>query len=218
MIQARDCEVVILDPFISFFDGESTDKPEQVQRVTGCLDQLQYELGLRAVGFVHHGNVAGERPAGSWHFEAWPSTIIRLDQAKSEGTRVINFRKMRTPGASLPRLDVRLTDGRYEVVGASRASSAPPASPEDDAAAARERLTKEIRKCLRFSRGGRATRSQLLRKTRAMAEDLDAAIEATPDLVLERVNPFGTDNKSPVATTPRRPPKADRGRPPLPSH
>jgi uncharacterized protein YfiM (DUF2279 family) len=105
VVRSRSSEVVVLDPFICFFEGESTDKDIQVAALTSTLDRLLEDeaLGVQAVAVVHHSNVTKARTAGSYKFEAWPSTILRLEDAPGiKGSRYVKFEKVRAPGFTLP--------------------------------------------------------------------------------------------------------------------
>ena len=68
-------------------------------------------------------NVAQVRTAGSWAFEGWPSTIIRLDPEKwRPDCRRLLLEKVRSPDSTLLNTDltVRLGEGGYLVDDASR--------------------------------------------------------------------------------------------------
>ena len=111
-------EVLILDPFIRFFNGESTTQPEEVNRLFTCIDALleEEELLVEAAIVSHHMNVSGARTAGSWAFEAWPSTIIRLDEVRGRrDARVVAFEKVRSPDSDLyrQRLTIVLNEEGY---------------------------------------------------------------------------------------------------------
>jgi hypothetical protein len=117
VVRSRKAEIVVLDPFICFFEGENTDKDVQVSALTSTLDRLleDEELGVQAVAVVHHANVGRLRTAGSYKFEAWPSTILRLDNAPGiKGSRYLKFEKVRAPGFELPeKLRIELGDEGY---------------------------------------------------------------------------------------------------------
>ena len=120
VVRSRAAEVVVLDPFICFFEGESTDKDIQVAALTSTLDRLLEDeaLGVQAVAVVHHSNVTKARTAGSYKFEAWPSTILRLEDAPGiKGSRYVKFEKVRAPGFTLPeKLLIALGDEGYVAV------------------------------------------------------------------------------------------------------
>jgi len=97
-------EVVILDPFIRFFGGDNSTQPEEVNRLFESVDRLLEDpaLGVVAVVIAHHMNVARIRTAGSWAFEGWPSTIVRLDSARGRPhARTVTFEKVRSPDSGL---------------------------------------------------------------------------------------------------------------------
>jgi hypothetical protein len=109
-------EIITLDPFLEFFEGESSDKPEQVQKVFGALDQLMRdEPTIEGVIVAHHSNVAGQRSAGSWKFDGWPSTVLRLEKVPGvPNDRMLCFEKIRAPGFGLPeKMQIRLSDAGY---------------------------------------------------------------------------------------------------------
>ncbi len=111
-------EVLILDPFIRFYNGENSTQPEEVSRLFECIDRLleDRELNVQAAVVAHHMNVAGLRTAGSWAFEAWPSTIVRLDAVKGRrNARSLSFVKVRSPESILygQRLTVVLGEDGY---------------------------------------------------------------------------------------------------------
>ncbi len=108
-------EVVIFDPFMEFFEGESSDKPEQVGKVFAAIDRLQVDESLAGTAVAHHMRVDGTRSAGSWKFEGWPSTILELERVPGVPTdRMLRFRKLRAPGfGQPPDIQIRLSDAGY---------------------------------------------------------------------------------------------------------
>ncbi len=64
-------------------------------------DRLLDEGLILAAVVVHHANVTGLRTAGSWVFEGWPSTILRLEKVEGTAHRKITFEKIRAPSSSL---------------------------------------------------------------------------------------------------------------------
>lgn len=127
IVRDAEAEILIFDPFIKLFGGDSTDKPEQVQAVFDEFDALLSAGDIAAVGIVHHQNVLGGRTAGSWEFEAWPSTVLKL--SGSGTARRLLSGKIRFPGFPTISLGLRwsLADG-YEAD--ERASS--PSEGDDD--------------------------------------------------------------------------------------
>jgi energy-coupling factor transporter ATP-binding protein EcfA2 len=117
VVREYGSEIVILDPFINFFEGESTDKDVQVARLTSTLDRLleNPSLDVQAVAVIHHANVTSLRTAGSYKFEAWPSTILKLEQVAGVPTdRYLCFEKIRAPGSDLrEKMQIRLGDEGY---------------------------------------------------------------------------------------------------------
>ncbi len=110
-------EILVLDPFLEFFEGESSDKPEHVQKVFGALDQLQRDENLAATIVVHHMGVAKVRSAGSWKFDGWPSTILQMETVPGvPNDRMLAFEKIRAPGSAIvqgTKMQVRLGDAGY---------------------------------------------------------------------------------------------------------
>jgi hypothetical protein len=116
IIAEHKAEIVALDPWYRLFSGESSDKPEQVGVVFDVCDRLLEDGLVEAVIIVHHANVSGLRTAGSWLFEGWPSTIIRLETVPGiPAQRILEFEKVRAPSSSLlgQRLAVELGDEGY---------------------------------------------------------------------------------------------------------
>lgn len=116
LIAEFHAEIVALDPWYRMFSGESSDKPEQVGVVFDVCDRLLEDGLVEAVIVVHHANVTGLRTAGSWMFEGWPSTILRLELvAGVTAQRILTFEKIRAPSSSLlgERLPITLTDEGY---------------------------------------------------------------------------------------------------------
>ena len=122
LIADHRVEIVALDPWYRLFSGESSDKPEQVGVVFDVCDRLLEDGLVEAVIVVHHANVAGMRTAGSWLFEGWPSTILRLETvAGVPSQRILTFEKIRAPSSSLlgERLTIALGDAGYLPVAAA---------------------------------------------------------------------------------------------------
>lgn len=116
LIREHRIEIIALDPILEFFDGESSDKAEQVGKLLHTIDWLlEEEPDLAAAIVVHHQNVAGSRTSGSWKFEAWPSTILRLEPVPGVVTdRMLVFEKVRAPGFTLPeKMQIRLGEAGY---------------------------------------------------------------------------------------------------------
>ncbi len=116
VVRKVGAEVVAIDPFLEFFEGESSDKPEQVGKVFAALDQLMRdEPAVEGIIVAHHSNVTQQRTAGSWKFEGWPSTILRLERVVGvPSDRMLCFEKVRAPGFGLPeKMQIRLSDAGY---------------------------------------------------------------------------------------------------------
>ena len=115
VVRETGAEIVAIDPFLEFFEGESSDKPEQVGKVFGALDQLMRDEPIEGVLVAHHSNVSQQRTAGSWKFEGWPSTILRLEKVPGvPNDRMLCFEKVRAPGFGLPeKMQIRLSDAGY---------------------------------------------------------------------------------------------------------
>jgi len=129
-VQHTAAEVLVLDPFIRFFNGENSTQPEEVSRLFECIDRLleDRDLNVAAAVVAHHMNVTGSRTAGSWAFEAWPSTIVRLDPIRGHtNARAMTFQKVRSPESTLygQRLRVVLGDGGYRAESDFGGDSAP---------------------------------------------------------------------------------------------
>ncbi len=102
MILRDRIEVVALDPWYRLFSGESSDKPEQVGTLFDVCDKLLDDGLVEAVVVVHHANVTGLRTAGSWVFEGWPSTILRLETVAGVPMhRKLTYEKVRAPSSTL---------------------------------------------------------------------------------------------------------------------
>jgi AAA domain len=104
-------DVLCLDPWYRLFAGESSDKPEQVGSVFDVCDRLLDEGLILAAVVVHHANVTGLRTAGSWVFEGWPSTILRLEKVPGTTHRKLTFEKIRAPSSTLDGHEVRIALG-----------------------------------------------------------------------------------------------------------
>ncbi len=101
-----------LDPWYRLFTGESSNQPEQVDRVFQVADRLLEDGTADAIVVVHHSNVTGMRTAGSWVFEGWPSTIIQVELVEGvPDQRIINVQKVRAPGSTLNGARLRLALG-----------------------------------------------------------------------------------------------------------
>lgn len=126
LIAAAEADVVALDPWYRLFAGESSNAAEQVDTVFKVCDRLLEDGTLEAVIVVHHTNVTGLRTAGSWVFEGWPSTIIRLDLVPGvTDQRLLAFDKVRAPSSSLlgQQFQVRLGETGYLPVLPTRAEA-----------------------------------------------------------------------------------------------
>ena len=124
LIADQGVEIIALDPWYRLFSGESSDKPEQVGVVFDVCDRLLEDDLVEAVIVVHHANVTGLRTAGSWMFEGWPSTILRLELvAGIPSQRILTFEKIRAPSSSLfgQRVAIALGEEGYLPVLAAEA-------------------------------------------------------------------------------------------------
>lgn len=102
LIAATGADVLALDPWYRLFAGESSDKPEQVGTIFDVCDRLLDGGLIEAAIVVHHSNVTGIRTAGSWLFEGWPSTIIKLERrAGVRDQRTLTFSKVRAPSSTI---------------------------------------------------------------------------------------------------------------------
>ena len=120
-------EIVVIDPFMEFFEGESSDKPEHVQKVFAALDQLKLDESLAGTVVVHHMGVAGQRSAGSWKFDGWPSTSLQLEKVPGvPSDRMLVFEKIRAPGFGVrEKMQIRLSEAGYLPI--QREDGPPPA-------------------------------------------------------------------------------------------
>ncbi len=122
LIASTRAEVVALDPWYRLFTGESSDKPEQVGLLFDVCDRLLDEGAVEAVIVVHHANVSGLRTAGSWVFEGWPSTILRLEAVPGvPAQRRLVFEKVRAPSSTVmgTAVGIVLAEGGYGLVAPS---------------------------------------------------------------------------------------------------
>lgn len=111
LIREYRIELVAIDSLLEFFEGESSTQPEDVRDLLSTFDWLlAEEPELAGVIVQHHENVAGGRGGGSWKFDAWPSTILRLERVPGVVTdRMVVFEKIRAPGFTNPeKLQIRL--------------------------------------------------------------------------------------------------------------
>jgi len=126
LIGATGAEVVAFDPWYRLFSGESSDKPESVGAIFDVCDRLLNANLIEAAIVVHHANVTGLRTAGSWMFEGWPSTILRLEKvAGVPHQRILTFEKVRAPSSTLldERLQVALGEQGYLCVDVAEPST-----------------------------------------------------------------------------------------------
>ncbi len=127
-IREHNADILIADPFNRFFAGDNSTQPEQVNLLFRCLDAVNEDPDLNMEGVIvaHHMNVAGIRAAGSYTFEAWPSTILRLDEIAGLPTvRKLTYEKVRAPGSTLRGQSVRieLSDAGYLVQAGQEATT-----------------------------------------------------------------------------------------------
>jgi hypothetical protein len=168
--------IAIFDPFIKLFRGESIDKPEQVRAVFDVFDELLDTGQLDAVIVAHHENVGGKRTAGSFAFEAWPSSTIRITRrGRATASRLLKFEKVRVPGHRVPgQLEASLVDGRYVASESVRSRA------EGDDERGYEPLVKAIRRLAHFHKP--LTMKTVMRGTRATKAQIEAAVDGAPDL------------------------------------
>ncbi|HEV8670612.1 MAG TPA: hypothetical protein VGS01_07740 [Candidatus Limnocylindria bacterium] len=59
--------------------------------------------------------VAGQRSAGSWKFDGWPSTILEIEKVPGvPNDRMLVFKKIRAPGFGQPeKMQIRLSEAGY---------------------------------------------------------------------------------------------------------
>ena len=186
IIEQYRTEVLVVDPFLSFFRGNSIDNPVQVNEVLRSLDEL---LGgksmLQGVVVVHHagkpfvdksGHERSPRtPVASYQFTAWPSTVIRLETiANSETDRRLVLQKLRTPLMKQgEQLRIRLGPGGYHATNPVPALALPRDEPIDSRQA-------DVRSRLRNA-GGSLVRSELLIGVGWPALELDAVLGSMSD-------------------------------------
>lgn len=148
-------EIFWLDPFVRFFEGQSIDMPEQIAPIFDVADRLIDDDGLDGVGVAHHTGVSKLRTAGSWDFEGWPSTIVRLEEVLGIATdRMLIFDKVRAPGFTLERMQIGLGDHGYL-----------PIVPDVPA----ERAGPMLVRIVLADAGGQLRRQELLERVRARA-------------------------------------------------
>jgi hypothetical protein len=119
MVAATGARILALDPWYRLFAGESSNAAEQVDGIFGVCDRLLDDELIDAVIVVHHANVTGVRTAGSWVFEGWPSTILRLETVPGVPLqRMLTFEKVRAPSSSIfgERLTITLDDNGYRPI------------------------------------------------------------------------------------------------------
>jgi hypothetical protein len=115
-------DVLALDPWYRLFSGESSDKAEQVGVVFDVCDRILEAGSVEAAIIVHHANATGQRTSGSWVFEGWPSTILRLETvAGVESHRILAFEKIRAPSSDLQgeRIQIAFGEHGYRLVDTS---------------------------------------------------------------------------------------------------
>ena len=125
LLRELGIEVLVIDPFSSYFTGKSLDDALEVRTALDRLSELADVVeSLKAVVVVHHSpkawiangrSVQPATPAGSYGFEAWPSTLMRLEApARESHNRTLVVVKSRAPrlrqNASL---EISLTDDGY---------------------------------------------------------------------------------------------------------
>lgn len=188
LVKLYRAEIVLLDPYICFFSGESTDKAEQVGEVFACLDHLLEGGLVQAVGVVHHAGVGGGRPAGSYEFEAWPSTILHYERAgKGSRARRLTVTKVRAPGVETPRpVMVSHEDGCYVLVGPDGIAAVPVELRDADQAPIEvdrgSDLTRKIERLVGILGGREVPISKLERSTRLPAALLRDVIDRSEHL------------------------------------
>jgi hypothetical protein len=119
LLEQERAEVLALDPWYRLFAGESSDKSEQVGALFDVCDRILDAGQVEATIVVHHANASGMRTSGSWVFEGWPSTILRLEAvAGIESQRILVFEKIRAPTSDLmgERVQIVLEEHGYSLV------------------------------------------------------------------------------------------------------
>ena len=195
MIDKFRIEVLVVDPFLSFFRGDSIDNPVQVSSVFRSLDELLTgESTLQAVIVVHHAgksfvDKAGQEhsrrtPTASYQFTAWPSTVIRLETVpQAETDRHLILQKARTPLMKQGmRLRIRLSSHGYRATEPVPTLAMPLGDPIDSS-------KEELRSRLRAA-GGSMARSELLRAG-WLASELDAVLSLMTDEIDVSSEPTG---------------------------
>jgi hypothetical protein len=124
-ITATGASILILDPFNRFFRGDNSMTQEQVGAVFRMIDRLleDPDLGLDAAIISHHMNVSRARMAGSYDFEGWPSTILRIDALTGlPNRRKLTYEKVRAPGSEYmgKSFSIELGTDGYTMVQADR--------------------------------------------------------------------------------------------------
>lgn len=125
-------DVLFLDPFNRFFRGDNSVAPEQVGELFRMVDRLleDPQLGLVAAVLSHHMNVSRARMAGTYDFEGWPSTILRLDKLTGSEERKLTYEKVRAPGSTyLGKVKNVILDSRGYHYSDEREAESPMAGP-----------------------------------------------------------------------------------------
>jgi hypothetical protein len=139
---------------------------EQVGEVFRMCDRLLEDtaLGLLGIVMAHHANVANARMVGSYDFEGWPSSILRLDLISGNHTqRKMKYEKIRAPRSTYLGKTVLIELGdRGYLYAATETTVQPFAGPL------------LIRNALR-ELGGEATRPELIERGMAMTNTRNRA-------------------------------------------
>lgn len=194
--------ILILDPFNRFFRGESSMTPEEVGELFRMIDRLleDPELGLDAAIVSHHMNVSRARMAGTYDFEGWPSTILRLDTVTTDSrVRKLTYEKIRAPGSTYLGAvrQIELTETGY-LYAAGQAQAEPQAGAILIRKALEELGGEAFRRSL-IDRGMEKTHS----KKRAVSDYIAAAVRQG---LIERVSELGPDRQA-IYRLPPRPPE-----------
>jgi hypothetical protein len=158
LLEQEHAEVLALDPWYRLFAGESSDKAEQVGALFDVCDHILEQGQVEATIVVHHANASGMRTSGSWVFEGWPSTILRLEAvAGVEAQRLLVFEKIRAPSSDLMGKRVQIILDEHGYLPVDKSWEPPQAGPE-------------LARIIVTTGGGQMARKELLNRLMAQGD------------------------------------------------
>lgn len=191
-VRDSDTEVLAIDPLLNYFRGGSMNESSDVGPILDGFDQLLERVdGLKAIVVVHHSPksqifngrlIDRSTPLGSVAFEAWPSTLLRLESpARQSRDRSLVVVKSRAPMLRQnARLELRLADGGYQLLNSEES---------DLRVGGRDHRVRRVEAML--ARPGGATRAELIRGARLTATELDRALASFGNQLEHRRDPTG---------------------------